>query len=180
MQNLKRLFQKAYDLFHVKHKELTALTIFYQIVTEYPNSPEAELSKKEIEIIEQHLKKNRSDDNLKEQLELVNSDNADNSEEDWKKEISIAIDKVSLELNMHRIGLGAVFSVILPGLGHIYAGNIGSGICRMFLWFLLLAINLGISSNNGFDYSGGNFFVTLMMIIFWVYNIYKVAHIYKH
>lgn len=72
-------------------------------------------------------------------------------------------------------GIAAVLSFFIPGLGHIYVGEITIGVVMFFLEILLLG--LGTMMIRTLDMKGGYIFL-LVGLIFWIYNIfgsYKMA-----
>ena len=56
-------------------------------------------------------------------------------------------------------GIAAVLALIIPGLGHIYAGNIGKGLLLLILEIILMCFY-------------GLLFPLLIAIIIWVWQIY--------
>lgn len=67
-------------------------------------------------------------------------------------------------------GIAAVLALIIPGLGHIYAGNIGRGLlllileilCMIVLYFMIITI-----------------FVGIIVWIWQIYDAYKVTEEYN-
>lgn len=73
--------------------------------------------------------------------------------------------------------LAAILSAIIPGIGQIYCGRGGRGIwillLSIFLWFLF-----GSAASENPDSGGPGFFI-LLILLFWIWNIFDASKLAK-
>lgn len=83
----------------------------------------------------------------------------------------------------HRCGLAAALSALRPGLGQIYAKEVGKGIAMAITWavsgFLFASwcmhSIMRASKRGEFGLDPSHFFVSLAMIAFWIYVVVDAA-----